>query len=136
MSSGLEERVTAIEERLRTESGLRAAGDRDLGEMAQTVRAQHHLIQALSITQSQHTELLRAQGDAIDALQRDHGAKLEQVTVTLGLFLARNRACAGVLDGPRATRNGTGPRRPWTMVPTVPGQRGPVPDHGPVRSRT
>lgn len=76
MSSDLEERVSAIEERLRMESGLRASADRDLGDMTQTLRAQHHLIQALSITQSQHGELLR-----------DHGAKLDQIITMLGQLL-------------------------------------------------
>lgn len=79
--------MAAIEERLRMESGLRASGDRDLGDVALTVRAQHHLIQALSITQSQHTELLHAQGDAIGALRREHTAKLDQIiTMLTGLI--------------------------------------------------
>ncbi|WP_433732499.1 hypothetical protein ACQP2Y_46845 (plasmid) [Actinoplanes sp. CA-051413] len=56
---------------------------RDLGDVAQTVRAQHHLIQALSIIQSQHTELLHAQGDAITSLRREHTAKLDQIITML-----------------------------------------------------
>ncbi|GGL17876.1 hypothetical protein [Mangrovihabitans endophyticus] len=95
MSDGLEERVAAIEERLRMESGLRASGDRDLGDMAQTVRAQHHLIQALSITQSQHTELLHAQGDAIEALRREHTAKLDQIITMLTSLIDQPGGPAG-----------------------------------------
>lgn len=91
MTGGLEERVAAIEERLGMEAGLRAAGDRDLSEMAQTVRAQHHLIQALSITQSQHGELLRTQGEAIATLQREHGAKLDQIITMLGHLIDRDQ---------------------------------------------
>jgi hypothetical protein len=62
----LEDRVRAIEERLSMESGLRAAGDRDLSDLGATVRAQHHLVQALSITQGQHTEALRQLGEAVE----------------------------------------------------------------------
>lgn len=101
MSDGLEERVAAIEERLRMESGLRASGDRDLGDVALTVRAQHHLIQALSITQSQ--------GAAIEALRREHTAKLDQIITML-----------------------TGPDRP----PRRPGRRVADSRYGPAQART
>jgi hypothetical protein len=87
MSDRLEQRVAAIEEQLGMESGLRAAGDRDLGDIVQTVRAQHHLIQALSITQSQHGELLARHGDAIDTLRREHGAKLDQIVTMLSQLI-------------------------------------------------
>ena len=88
MDDGLEERVTAIEERLGMEAGLRAAGDRDLAAIGQTVRAQHHLIQALAITQSQHGEILAAHGEAIETLRREHGAKLDQIITMLGRLLS------------------------------------------------
>jgi cAMP phosphodiesterase len=52
----LESRVAAIEERLGMEAGLRASLDRDLAALAQRQSAANHLIQALAITQSQHTE--------------------------------------------------------------------------------
>ncbi len=55
----LQRRVAALEERLNMEAALRAGGDRDLGDISQTLRAQQHTIQALAITQSQHTEVLR-----------------------------------------------------------------------------
>ena len=83
----LEERVAALEERLEMEAGLRASGDRDQASLARTARAQHHLIQALAITQSEHTDLLRAHGDAIEALRTEHGAKLNQIITMLGRLL-------------------------------------------------
>lgn len=52
---GLEERVTALEARLEMEAGLRAAADQDLASLTQNVRAQRHLIQAIAITQGEHT---------------------------------------------------------------------------------
>lgn len=61
MTSSLDDlarRVAALEQRMDQESGLRASQDRDLGDMAQSLRAQNNLIQALAITQSQHTERL------------------------------------------------------------------------------
>ena len=73
------------------ESGPRASADRDLGDVTQTVRAQHHLIQALSITQSQHGELLRAHGEAIERLRHDHGAKLDQIITMLGRLIDGDR---------------------------------------------
>ena len=59
----LQRRMAAVEERLHMEAGLRAGGDRELGDMSQTLRAQQHTIQALAITQSQHTEVLRRMED-------------------------------------------------------------------------
>ncbi len=108
MTEALERRVSAIEQRQQVievrqeviqgqqqlEAALRAATDRDLSDLTQSVRAQHLLVQALSITQSQHTTALRriedtqqAQGEAIETLRRDHGAKLNQiVTLLTGLI--------------------------------------------------
>jgi hypothetical protein len=54
----LERRLAAVEQRLGMEAGLRASGDRDIADIKQTLRAQHHTIQALAITQSEHTEKL------------------------------------------------------------------------------
>ncbi len=75
----LEDRVRAIEEQLGMESGLRAAGDRDLADLGATVRAQHHLVQALSITQGQHTEALRQLTESVDRIRKDHSAKLDEI---------------------------------------------------------
>jgi len=77
----LERRLAAVEERLK--SGLRASGDRDLGDMAQTLRAQQHTIQALAITQSQHNEKLDRHEASLTAA---HG-KLDQIITMLGRLL-------------------------------------------------
>jgi hypothetical protein len=104
VTDALEQRVAAIEEQLRMETGLRAASDRDLGDLTQTVRAQHLLVQALSITQSQHTgalrriedtlqthgEVLQSHGEAIETLRRDHGAKLDQIVNLLTDLIDRD----------------------------------------------
>lgn len=79
----LEQRVTAIEERLGMESGLRASGDRDLADMAQTLRAQQHTIQALAITQSQHNEKLDRHEASLTAA---HG-KLDQIVSMLSRLI-------------------------------------------------
>lgn len=79
----LEWRIAAVEERLGVESGLRASGDRDLADMAQTLRAQQHTIQALAITQSQHNEKLDRHERSLDEA---HG-KLDQIIAMLGRLL-------------------------------------------------
>jgi hypothetical protein len=83
----LEQRVTALEERLQMEAELRAAGDRDLGSMAQNLRAQTHLVQALSITRAEHTNTLRELGEAVATLKQDHSAKLGQIIAMLDRLL-------------------------------------------------
>jgi len=54
----LERRVAALEERVGMEAGLRASVDRDLADLGSKIRATHHLVQALAITQSEHTNKL------------------------------------------------------------------------------
>lgn len=66
--SDLERRVTELERRMDMESGLRASGDRDLADLTQRLRAQHHTIQALAITQSQHTEMLDRVHEKLDRI--------------------------------------------------------------------
>jgi hypothetical protein len=79
----LERRIAAIEDRLGVEAGLRASGDRDLGDMAQTLRAQQHTIQALAITQSQHNEKLDRHEESLTAA---HG-KLDRIITMLDRLL-------------------------------------------------
>ncbi|KAB1920645.1 hypothetical protein F8271_31595, partial [Micromonospora sp. ALFpr18c] len=79
----LERRITAIEERLHMEAGLRASGDRDLASITAHVRTQTHLVQALSITQVEHTTALRELGETVAALRQDHSAKLDQIITML-----------------------------------------------------
>ena len=79
----LEQRIAVIEDRLGVEAGLRAGGDRDLGDMAQTLRAQQHTIQALAITQSQHNEKLDRHEESLTAA---HG-KLDRIITMLDRLL-------------------------------------------------
>lgn len=79
----LEQRIAAIEDRLGVESGLRASGDRDLADMAQTLRAQQHTIQALAITQSQHNDKLDRHEESLTAA---HG-KLDRIITMLDRLL-------------------------------------------------
>ena len=81
----LERRIAAIEERLGVESGLRASGDRDLADMAQTLRAQQHTIQALAITQAQHNEKLDRHEASLTAAHD----KLDQIITMLGRLAER-----------------------------------------------
>lgn len=82
----LDRRLAAVEERLGLESGLRASGDRDLADMAQTLRAQQHTIQALAITQSQHNEKLDRHEESLTAA---HG-KLDRIIAMLGQIIERD----------------------------------------------
>jgi chromosome segregation ATPase len=79
VSSDLEARLAAVEERLGMESGLRASVDRDLGAVAQRLSAANHLIQALAITQAEHTATLAEHG----ATLAEHTATLAEHTATL-----------------------------------------------------
>lgn len=58
VSPTFEERLAALEARVAAEADLRAAVDRDLATVSERQRAANHLIQALSITQGEHTETL------------------------------------------------------------------------------
>jgi hypothetical protein len=58
VSPTFEERLAALEARVAGEADLRAAVDRDLATVSERQRAANHLIQALSITQGEHTETL------------------------------------------------------------------------------
>ena len=64
----LERRIAAIEERVALEASMRAALDGDLANLDAKVRATHHLVQALSITQSEHTRLLESAHDKLDRI--------------------------------------------------------------------
>lgn len=69
----LEQRVEALERRVAEEAELRAAVDRDLADQGATIRATHHLVQALAITQGQHTQTLRDHGERLAAIERKIG---------------------------------------------------------------
>jgi len=89
----LERRVTALEERLDMEAGLRAGGDCDPGDIAQTLRAQQHTIQALAVTQSQHTQKLDQHTELLNqhelSLNAPHG-KLDQIVGRLTHLIDRD----------------------------------------------
>ncbi|MCU7728748.1 hypothetical protein ODJ79_33980 [Actinoplanes sp. KI2] len=61
-----ERRLTVVEERLDQEAGLRASQDRDLAAIAEGVRVQGRLIQALAVTQSEHTRSLAQLTDSVN----------------------------------------------------------------------
>lgn len=72
----LEERVAALEARLDREAALRQAADRD---MTSAVRAVRHVVQAVSITQTEHTEVLRRQDEMLLRLTSDLGEVLRML---------------------------------------------------------
>lgn len=73
------------------ESGLRASGDRDLADMAETLRAQQHTIRALAITQSQHNEKLDRHEASLTVA---HG-KLDRIIGMLGRLLDEGNGNGG-----------------------------------------
>ncbi|EXG80064.1 hypothetical protein [Cryptosporangium arvum] len=56
--TALERRVSVLEERMDVESGFRIGIERDLDKITQRQVAQGQLLQALALTQSEHTERL------------------------------------------------------------------------------
>jgi len=64
----LEQRLTAVEERLDEQSGLRASQDRDLSDIGEGVRAHRKAIQVLRKTQSEHTRKLDHLNGKVDHL--------------------------------------------------------------------
>ena len=71
--SDLAGRVAALETALAEQSRLRADVDSDLSDVQSTLRAHGHLLQALHITQSQHTEALARLDGKIDELSTGVG---------------------------------------------------------------
>jgi hypothetical protein len=65
----LERRLAALEECLGMEAGLRASQDRDLASLAAGQRAANHLLQALSITQGEHTLALERHTEVLGTIQ-------------------------------------------------------------------
>ncbi len=49
-------RIAAVEARLDMEAGLRASVDRDVADHGAAIRATHHLVRSLAITQGEHTQ--------------------------------------------------------------------------------
>ncbi len=94
----LERRVALLEERVTMEAGLSVGGDRELGDIAQTLRAQQYTIQALAITQSQHNEKLGQQNERLDrheaSLNTAQG-KLDQIVLLLTNLIDRDERRGG-----------------------------------------
>jgi hypothetical protein len=89
MSEQMEEfarRLAALEERVDQEAGLRASGDRDLADMAQTLRAHQMSIQALSITQAQHNDLLRDQARTLERHGQALVASHDKLDLIIGML--------------------------------------------------
>ncbi|MGQ0464784.1 MAG: hypothetical protein ACT4QG_05630 [Sporichthyaceae bacterium] len=59
-------RVDALETRMDMEAGLRASVDRDVSDHGDAIRATHHLVRALSITQGEHTRTLARHSAILD----------------------------------------------------------------------
>jgi chromosome segregation ATPase len=77
--TALETQLAALTEKVSMESGLRAAVDTDLSGVNTKLSAANHLTQALSITQSDHTQELQRIHQKLD----QHTATLEQHSATL-----------------------------------------------------
>jgi len=54
----LEERVAELERRVKEEAQLRATVDGDLADVSTSMRAMRHLVQAIAITQGEHTSTM------------------------------------------------------------------------------
>lgn len=66
----LARQVAELQERLTQEAGLRASQDHDLADIGQSLQAANALIQALAITQGQHTGKLQRIEDKLNRLER------------------------------------------------------------------
>lgn len=80
----LARRVAALEARLDQEAGLRASQDRDLSALADGQRAANHLLQALSITQSDHTRKFEDHTRILEG----HTRKLDELTAGQSLIVS------------------------------------------------
>lgn len=78
----LEQRVTRVEDRVESESGLRAMMDLYQSRVMARLDAQDRLLQALADTQSDHTAVLRDQTAVLSdhtAILSDHTARLTRL---------------------------------------------------------
>lgn len=91
--ASLEERVSAIEQRLGVEAQARASMDDDLTSINTKLTAQHHLLQALAATQGDHTRQLAKHSEQlgrIEGAQAGHTAALGQIITMLGRLIERD----------------------------------------------
>lgn len=87
MTDAQEDRRTALQQAA-TEGRPRTTSHQDLGDIAQAIRAQQHLIQALLITQAQHGEAVARHGEALETFRCAHEAKLDHIIATLDRLVA------------------------------------------------
>jgi septal ring factor EnvC (AmiA/AmiB activator) len=91
MSSGeleeLRQQLAALSARVEANEGLRAMMDRDLADIKQRLDAQDHLLQALHITQSNHTQRLTRIEDTLDRMETEFRGKLDAIIAMLGRLM-------------------------------------------------
>jgi chromosome segregation ATPase len=80
VSDRFEERLTAVEEGLKMQSGLRAAVDKDLSKVTEELRGMKRVLQAVGTTQSEHTVLLARLAETL----RVHSTALDSLDGRLG----------------------------------------------------
>lgn len=80
----IRERLAALEQRLESESGLRAMMDLDQATLTTRLDAQDNLLRALSITQSDHTSRLTR----VEESQRNMAEALVRVEAGIRDILA------------------------------------------------
>ena len=82
MSSELEDvrhQLAALTARVDAIEGLRAMMDRDLADIKQRMDAEDHLLQALHITQANHTQRLTRIEDSLSRVETEFRAKLDTI---------------------------------------------------------
>jgi len=87
MSTELEEvrqQIAALTARVEANEGLRAMMDRDLADIKQRLDAQDLLLQALHVTQSNHTQRLTRIEDNLRRMETEFRGKLDMIIAMLG----------------------------------------------------
>lgn len=76
----LRRRIQALEDRHLIEAAARAGQDTDLSDVQDRIRATHHLVQALSITQGEHTRSLERLATSLVSLASLAAGQDERLT--------------------------------------------------------
>ena len=98
MPVNFEERLTALEKRVDMESGLRASIDLDLSVLALGQRSNTSLLQALGLTQSDHTRLLDKHTKMLEELGTSVNQRFEEVNGRFAEMDGRFTEVDGRLD--------------------------------------
>lgn len=91
--ASLEERVAAIEEKLGLEAQARASMDDDLTSINAKLTTQGHLLQALAVTQGEHTRQFGKHSEQLTRIEgtlTGHTAALGQIINMLGRLIEQN----------------------------------------------